>query len=278
MRKSFYFIWIVTIILSSCQNAHDRVVSEVYNHKLHESDIVKNIPSGLSVEDSIILFDQYVTDWIKEQVLLYEAENELSVQEKNFDEKIKKYREHLLIEAYLNKITNDSLKFLISDKELKHFIAEYKESEPIQKNVVRVNYVKLSKKSNIGNTIKEILFDEEKRVIQKNKLVALCSDSIEYFIDDDQWILLDYLENDFPFKINDKESLLGQHKKMDVSDDQYRYLIVFLDFKTQYTSSESTDEQNSIRNMLIQQKKVKFINKTKESLYQKALRDGKIIQ
>lgn len=278
MRKSFYVIWFITIILSSCQNAHDRVVSEVYNHKLYESDIVKNIPSGLSVEDSIILFDQYVTNWINEQVLLYKAENELSVQEKNFDEKIKKYREHLLIEAYLNKITSDSLKFLVSDKELKYFIAEYKESEPIQKNVVRVNYVKLSKKSNIGNAIKEILFDEEKRVIQKNKLVALCSDSIEYFIDDDQWILLDYLENDFPFKINDKESVLGQYKKMDVSDDQYRYLIVFLDFKTQYTSSESSDEQNSIRNMLIQQKKVKYINKTKESLYQKAIRDGKIIQ
>lgn len=278
MRKSFYVIWFITIILSSCQNAHDRVVSEVYNHKLYESDIVKNIPSGLSVEDSIILFDQYVTNWINEQVLLYKAENELSVQEKNFDEKIKKYREHLLIEAYLNKITSDSLKFLVSDKELKYYIAEYKESEPIQKNVVRVNYVKLSKKSNIGNAIKEILFDEEKRVIQKNKLVALCSDSIEYFIDDDQWILLDYLENDFPFKINDKESVLGQYKKMDVSDDQYRYLIVFLDFKTQYTSSESSDEQNSIRNMLIQQKKVKYINKTKESLYQKAIRDGKIIQ
>lgn len=278
MRKSFYVIWFITIILSSCQNAHDRIVSEVYSHKLYESDIVKKIPSGLSVEDSLMLFDQIVSHWIKEKVLLYEAENALSIQEKNFDEKIKKYREQLVIEAYLNKITNDSLKFLVSDKELKHFIAEYKESEHIQKNVVRVNYVKVSKKSNIGNAIKEILFDEEKRVIQKNKLVALCSDSIEYFIDDDQWILLDYLENDFPFKINDKESVLVQHKKMDVSDDRYRYLIVFLDFKTQYTSSETTDEQNSIRNMLIQQKKVKFINKTKESLYQKALRDGKIIQ
>ena len=122
------------------------------------------------------------------------------------------------------------------------------------------------------------MFNDQKRVSEKNKLIQLCGDSIEYFLEDNQWMLLDYLEQDFPFNIDDKEALLSDHKNVDVSDNQYRYLVVFLDFKTQYTPSETKDEENSIRNMLIQQKKVKYINKLKESLLQKAIDNGEIIQ
>ncbi|HPE40524.1 MAG TPA: hypothetical protein PLI77_05480 [Bacteroidales bacterium] len=278
MNKIKFFFTLTILFFTSCQNHKDRIVCEVFNQKLYESVVIQNIPSGLNPEDSLEMFQTYVTSWLKEQILLHEANKVLSISEKSFDDKIRKYREHLLIEAYFNKMTQDSLKFLVSDQELKHFIGEYKESEPIQKNVVRVNYVKLSKNSKVGNSIKEILFDDVKRIHEKNKLVTLCSDSLEYFLDDNQWILLDYLENDFPFSINIKDQLLRDHKKMDVSDDYYRYIIVFLDFKTQYTSHESDEEQNSLRNLLIQQKKVNYINKLKESLYKKAIQEDKIIQ
>jgi len=278
VNKIKFFFTLTILFFTSCQNHKDRIVCEVFNQKLYESVVIQNIPSGLNPEDSLEMFQTYVTSWLKEQILLHEANKVLSISEKSFDDKIRKYREHLLIEAYFNKMTQDSLKFLVSDQELKHFIGEYKESEPIQKNVVRVNYVKLSKNSKVGNSIKEILFDDVKRIHEKNKLVTLCSDSLEYFLDDNQWILLDYLENDFPFSINIKDQLLRDHKKMDVSDDYYRYIIVFLDFKTQYTSHESDEEQNSLRNLLIQQKKVNYINKLKESLYKKAIQEDKIIQ
>lgn len=278
MKRIVCFLSLIVLVLTSCQQKKDRIVAEVYNKKLFESEVIENIPSGLLKEDSLTMFDLYVNDWLKNQVLLHEADNILSLNEKNFDKKIQKYKEHLLIEAYFTKMTEDSLKFLISDKELKHFIGEYKESEPVQKNVVRVNYVKLSKKSPIGNQIKEILFNDQKRVSEKKKLVQLCGDSIEYFLEDNQWMLLDYLENDFPFNIDDKEALLSDHKNIDISDNQYRYIVVFLDFKTQYTPSETVDEQNSIKSMLIQQKKVKYINKLKESLLQQAINNGEIIQ
>ena len=278
MKKIIYFLSFVTLISTSKKKKKNRIVAEVYNKKLFESEVVDNIPSGLFKEDSLAMFDLYVNNWLKNQVLLHEADKKLTLKEKNFDEQIRKYKEHLLIEAYFNKITEDSLKFLVSDKELKHFIGEYKESEPVQQNVVRVNYVKLSKKSSVGNQIKEILFNDQRRVAEKKKLTQLCGDSIEYFLEDNQWMLLDYLEQDFPFNIDDKEALLSDHKNIDVSDNQYRYLVVFLDFKTQYTPSETVDEQNSIRSMLIQQKKVKYINKLKESLLQQAIDNEEIIQ
>lgn len=278
MKKIAFFISFSFFCLTSCHHQKDRIVSEVFNQKLYESEVVKNIPSGLNPDDSLEMFQSYVTTWLKEKILLHEANQVLSTCEKSFDQQIKKYKEHLLIEAYFKKMTQDSSKFLVSDQELKHFTSEFKKSEPVQKNVVRVNYVKLSKNSKVGHSIKEILFDDVKRINDKKKVIDLCSDSIEYFLDDNQWILLDYLENDFPFSVNNKDQLMQNQKKMDVSDDYYRYIIVFLDFKTQYTSHETDEEQNSVRNLLIQQKKVNYINKLKESLYKKAIQEDKIIQ
>jgi hypothetical protein len=278
VRKIILSILIINLLFISCDFKKDRLVTEVYHYKLYESEVVNNIPSGLSNEDSLQLFTSYIENWIKEKVVLHEAEKVLSIKEKDFDLQLKKYKEQLLISAYYKKITSDSTKFQISDSEIKYFARQFKESEPIQKNVVRVNYVKLSKKSAIGNQIKDILFNETKRISQKNKLIKLCSDSIEYFLDDNQWMLLDYLENDFPFNINNKDALLSEHKYIDVTDDQFRYLVVFIDFKTQYTSSETREEFETTKQMMMQQKKVKYINKIKESLLEKAIKEGTVIQ
>lgn len=276
--KRIALLFLVIPFVISCNNGKDPIVAEAYNHKLYRSEVVENIPSGLSPEDSISLYQQYIDHWLISKVLLETAKKSLTISEKNFEEKIKQFKEQLLLEAYYDKITRDSSKFIVTDAELRHFVSEFKEGEPIQKNVVRVNYVKLSKKSPIGNSIKTILFDEEKRINEKNKIITLCGDSIEYFIDDQQWLLLDYLEQDFPFNIRDVNQILTTQKMIDVSDDQYRYLVVFLDFKNQIAPVETDEELNSSLIMLKQHKKVKYLKHVRDSLYNKALNEGIIIK
>lgn len=277
MKNGFFLILIVFLFVS-CKQNHDPIVAEAYHYKLYRSEVIDNIPSNLNAEDSIIFFNKFVEHWLMERVLLKSAEKTLSLQEMNFDNEIKKYKEKLTLEAFYKKISKDTSLFNITNSELNHFLREFKESELIQKNVVRVNYVKLPKKSPVGNKIKEILFNEALRVNEKNTIIKLCGDSIEYFIDDSQWLLLDYLENDFPFEINDKSQVLGSKKQIDVSDNQYRYLVVFLDFKNQIAPNETPDELESILLMLKQHKKTKYLNHFKDSLYQKALIDGDIIK
>lgn len=262
----------------SCNNGKDPIVAEAYNHKLYRSEVIQNIPTGVSAEDSIRLSKEFIDHWLMERVILETAEKSLSINDKDFGKKIKQFRERLLIEAYYDKITKDSSKFSVSTYELKHFVGEFKESEPIQKNVVRVNYVKLSKKSALGNTIKSILFDDEKRINEKNKIITLCGDSIEYFIDDQQWLLLDYLEQDFPFQINDVNQILSTQRMIDVSDNQYRYLVVFLDFKNQIAPAETDEELSNSLIMLKQHKKIKYLKQVRDSLFNKAIKEGLIIK
>lgn len=277
MKKIVFLFFVIPFIIS-CNNGKDPIVAEAYNHKLYRSEVIQNIPTGVSAEDSIRLCKEYIDHWLMERVILETAEKSLSINDKDFEKKIIQFRERILIEAFYDKITKDSSKFSVSAAELKHFVGEFKESEPIQKNVVRVNYVKLSKKSALGNTIKSILFDDEKRINEKNKIITLCGDSIEYFIDDQQWLLLDYLEQDFPFEINDVNQILSTQRMIDVSDNQYRYLVVFLDFKNQIAPAETDEELSNSLIMLKQHKKIKYLKQVRDSLFNKAIKEGLIIK
>ena len=43
MKKIIYFLSFVTLISTSCQHKKNRIVAEVYNKKLFESEVVDNI-------------------------------------------------------------------------------------------------------------------------------------------------------------------------------------------------------------------------------------------
>lgn len=276
--KRRYFLILLIPFFASCTDHKDIVVAEAFNHKLYSSEVVQNIPSGLSVEDSLMFYEKFIDYWLMERVLIQTANDGLKITEKDFQRKLQKYKDQLILEAYYEKITKDTTLFNISEAELRHFVGEFKESEPIQKNVVKVNYVKLSKKSPLGNRIKDILFDDVRRISEKNTIIKLCGDSIEYFVDDNQWLSLDYIENDFPFDIKDKNQVLSSKKQIDISDYQYRYIVIFLDFKNQIAPTETLEELNSSILMLKQHKKTKYLNHIRDSLYQKAILEGHIIK
>lgn len=58
----------------------------------------------------------------------------------------------------------------------------------------------------------------------------------------------------------------------------YRYLMVILEHKDRRTMNETQDERAAARMMLVNQRKREFIENHVNLLYEKALKDGAIIQ
>ena len=79
---------LIILFLSGC-NRDDKVVAEANRHKLYLSEVRAQMPNGLSAEDSALLSQKVIDDWITEELILAEAEKQLSPKEKNFDHKSK---------------------------------------------------------------------------------------------------------------------------------------------------------------------------------------------
>jgi hypothetical protein len=278
LKRFFVFIIPLTLLFFSCNKSADVVVAEVYNDKLYSSEINELLPDGLTEEDSAQMASKMIDEWISRQVILHEAEKILFAKDKNFNDEIAEFRKNLLINAYYKKITADSTRFTVTDRELNSFIARYEPSDAVEREIIKLNYVKLSKNSKLIKVIRNIMFDDAKRIAGKGTIEKLCGDSIEYFIEDDTWLYLDDLSQELPVDKLDKNSFLAENKYFETSDNQYTYIIVFLDYKTRRTTIETTEEIQAARKMLIQGKKADYIQKNIDLLYKQALDNKKIIR
>lgn len=275
--KKIAFFSLCFLLFFACKKSNDVVVAEAWGNKLYLSEIKEMMPSGLSPTDSADFISRYVQNWNIEKIVLHEANQQLHFYEKDFSTQINQLRKQLLINAYYDKITEDSTLFSISNQEIQAFMENYGMNEIVEKEIIKINYVKLSLNSPLIPPIKNILFDEEKRINEKSTIEKLCGDSIEYFIEDDKWLYLDDIEIELPFQLTNKNALQTENRYIETKDKYYHYIIVLLDYRDKQTTNEvSPSEYDNIRAMLQQQKKNKFIRKHIEQLYQRALREKKI--
>lgn len=276
MRPRFILLLcLLSLCLSSCKQK-DTVVAEAYHAKLYLSQLAAQIPDSFSPADSVQLAQILIEDWIKQQIILHEAKQALPLKSQNFEKEIDEYKNTLLVNTYFNFLTSDSGQFTVSDDELEQFIKKYESRYTVNREIIKINYVKTARDSKLIKELKELLFDDDRRTEEKQRIEELCADSIEYFLEDNTWLYLDDIQNEFPIEIKNKESILSQNKYIETEDSDYHYLIVFLDYKSRRTINETEEEIAAARMMLTQQKKQNFVNQKIEELMQKSMQSGQI--
>ncbi|MBO7629066.1 MAG: hypothetical protein J6S87_03855, partial [Bacteroidales bacterium] len=128
-------------------------------------------------------------------------------------------------------------------------------------------------------SVKKILFDENLRKENKETLVQLLGDSIEYLLDDDAWLYLDDLQNEVAFEINAENvanDKSAQRIEKTVGDNTI--LLVILDYRSQRSVNETKEERAAAQMLLMNQRKTQFINQYIQDLYDKAVKEGVVVQ
>lgn len=273
--KRIVLLLLAIVCLASCQRNRDKVVAQVYNHKLYLSEVVNGLPSGLSPEDSVAMVKDYIDSWVKEHLILHEAEHNLSLREKNFDKQLEDYRRSLLINTYYDKLVSDTNLFHITDQEVEAFGRDFDSRYAVDKEIVKVNYVKLSANSKLIAPVKTVLFNEARRQEQKDRLPLLFGDSVEYMLDDNTWLYLEDVQAEVPFDLKDGD-LKAHPQYVDKTVDGNHYLLVILDYKNQRAANETEEERAAVRMMLLNQRKQQYIEKHINDLYKKALKEGAV--
>ena len=278
MRRSLPFLIFLLIIFSSCNQTNNPVVAEAFHHRLFLSEVIEKIPSAASKEDSLLFFEQYVNDWILHQTLLAHAKKNLTNKEQEFSSQIAQYKDKLLINEYLHKISSEKNKFVVFNDELHEFLSNTKTDKlPQYRDMVKLNYVKLSNPSKLYQKIKVLFFDENDRIKALQQLELICADSIEYYLDDEHWFHTDFIEKELPFTFSNKE-FTKPGDKFDFVQDEYRYLVIILDKKQQLQTQNILEDRKIAISLIQQQKRAEFISNHKNSLVEKAFQDKKAVR
>ena len=236
---------------------------------------MEKVPFFESKEDSILFAEHYVEEWILRQTWLAYAKKRLTQKEQDFSSQMEQYREQLLINALMEKISKDSSHFRVSLSDIALHLEAKPEETPEYRDMVKLNYIKLSNSSKIYKRVKELFFEEDDRMKATKQLELICADTIEYYLDNEHWFYTDILEKELPFSFSGN---IDNKDKFDFVQDGNRYLVLILDKKRQLQPKNPAEDKKKMLQLLLQQqKRAEFITHYQDSLLQKALLEKKVI-
>ena len=279
MNKAVLTFGVFFLLFSSCSFLRPEEVQEtpivrVNDQFLSAEELSSVIPENISSQDSIMLVRGYIDRWIEKQLMIEQAEINLTRDLKSIEKQVEEYRNDLLIYAYQNQMVNQRLDTNLTEQELLNYYNEHKDNFELKDYLVRVVYVKLDTNAPQLDEVREWLeSDSEKDFIE---LEDYCYQfAVNFYLEENKWLYLDELLREIPIEGYEKRKLLNNKKIVDFSDGTYLYLIRFLDHKLKDSISPFELEKENIRGIIINQRKLDFINKLKKNLYDEALRKGK---
>ena len=274
-KTALYLSAILLIAVSSCQNQEKEIVARVYDHVLTMEDLQNMIPVFDKNIDSVIIRQQYIDTWIAQMVLLHEAENTLSRQEKKFDKQIEEYKQTLMIYAYENKQVNELLNKEVSEEEITKYYETYKNNFKLRQPIVKVNYLIFPNSSQQIDAAKKLLFKPEKTEQELGKLKALSSNhAVNSYLSDD-WLLFDDVLKEVP--VENEKRFFERNQTFELSDSLNVYLIKILDFKINEGYSPINIERENIIKSILQQRRIEILQSLRENAVNKAKTSGEIL-
>lgn len=280
MRYKFSFFLLLVLpalLVTSCKfiskKGKGQAVAECYGQYLYKDDLKGLILPGTMPNDSIALTKQFIDNWVMQQVMLHQAENNLSEEQKNFDEQIESYRNSLVIYAYESELVRQKLDTTVTMNQIESFYKDNLANFQLRENIVKVKYVKIPE-----TAAKTDLVNKATRLLKSNndddadKLLDLCQNSLlSCYTDNEDWMSFDELLKEIPIKTDDQEDFLNNRKYYETKDSLFVYLIKFNDYKTKEGVSPLSFEVDNIRNLILNRRKVELMDKMQREVFQDAM-------
>lgn len=238
MTRKVSFILLLGIVLAglpSCKMISsflhdDALVAQVGEYRLSLVEVKRLVPPGTPAQDSLILTENYINNWINEHVYLQIAEQQLSEQELDVSSELEEYRRSLLKYRYEQRYINERLDTAVSEDQIEAYYNQNKEHFRLKLPIVKARFLKISADSPYLETLKKkILSPKMEDLIELDSLANATSD--RYTDYSGKWVDIITLSREFG---EDYGTLLSQLKKSVIEIEDFYGKVNFayiLDFK-----------------------------------------------
>ena len=253
-------------------------LAKVGSKYLYQSDLEGLIPKGTRSRDSILITRSYINKWVRTQLLLSEAENNLPPDKLDFEKQLQEYKNSLIIYHYETEYVNQHLDTVVTDKQIKKYYQGHLKDFQLKQNIVKVVYAVLNKKEDINHR-KERIFRKIFRLPDSLLLDSLDryapAKVVTYSTDTNNWIPFDEVLKVIPIETYNQELYLKNHRIIFLSDAQNDYLLKFVNFKIKDETSPLDLEARFIRSIILNMRKKLLINNLQQEIYEQATKQKK---
>ena len=268
MKINFFLIF---LILTSCkidykneEEIKSNPIAKVENKFLYKEDLIQFENNS----DSIKIRAKQINDWIKKEIILLHAYN--NINNRNFiDKKLKKYEDDLILYQYENELLLNNINYSISDSAISKYYTENIKDFLLGSKIVRCLYTKIPLDAPDIIKFKTLIKRYPESDINDIKSYSF-QFAEQYFLDDSIWLDFEDLIINTPFiELDQESSYLLKNKFLENKDDQFHYFIKIIDFKKPGDISPISFEYDIIKAILLNDRKKELLNKLQDSIYLK---------
>lgn len=272
MQKKITIIF--ALFLFSCdliQDKSDQILARVNDDYIFNSDLKKVFPKNLSFEDSILFTNNFINNWAKRKLLFEKALINLDESEQNelFD-LIDTYKNEIFSYAYQEKIVKSTMDTIINERSIVDYYDLNKSNFKLNQEIIKARYLILNNKN---YNLKEVT--NRFRSYKPKDLIFLDSISLQFnafYFNDSTWINKDIFFSKFP-EINDrlKQNITNNKLFYKFQDSLELYLIKIIDYKNKNDIAPFDFIKPTLKQVLINKKKLEFISKFEKEIIEDAL-------
>lgn len=247
------------------------VVARVFNNYLYKSDLPL-FPSGV---DSVRLTSAFIDKWLREQVLVNYAKNNLSaIREQKINNEVAKYRNELMVYEYESQLVDLKFDYKTTEEDLFNYYQEYLENFILNTSIVKLIYIKSEKKINLKeNVVREWMKNPENNY----KLTVLCNEYLmECHLDTSVWVPRKYILDRLS-EVNISESnLKGKATFVKASSATHNVYLYLIDSIEEGKNAPFQYIRKEIEKLLLKKMKSNFVEETKKAMFEKAIKDHEV--
>ena len=246
-----------------------RVVAECYGNKLYEEDLAGVVPSDANRMDSLSRVNAFVDSWIRRQLLIHQAEKNLTPEQLDFSKQLQDYRNSLIIYAYETQLIEQYLDTIVGEEEIMAYYEEHKENFQLRSNMVKVAYVILPQDTKHEKEFRQLMSARDTLLLSQLDVMASHA-AVASFLDVDQWVRLDDLLTQVPIEIYNVESFLKKNRFVAFEKDNLLYMVRFEDYLLEESVTPLELESDNIKNIILLKRNKDLLSKMNEDLFGKA--------
>ena len=265
---------VMLIMLAACSSPEttkeeEGTLARVYDRVLTIDDLPSDLRSKAKGNDSLSLLKVYVNNWIRQQVSLHKAKENLDEEIPDIEAKVRDYRNSLLIYEYQRALFEQLLDTTVDMRE----ILDYYEKNPgnfeLKRNIVRLRYVKLPLEAENMNKAKKWFVSND--ASDQFKLLDYCNQfAVNTYLDQDSWLSFEDLLKEIPLSQYNQEHFLRTNKFVELKDNDFVYWLYIHAFRIKNNISPLEMEQERIRSIIINKRKLQLLEEVEGSLFKDA--------
>jgi len=269
-------LFTLTIVLAACNTGFDkddRTIARVYNEYLYASDIESLVPKGTPPSDSLSIMQNYVNTWVKNQLLLRQAERNLNDDQKDFSNQLEDYKNSLIIYKYETELVKQNLDTLVDASEIEDYYFDNAGNFRLNQHIVKLVYARVNEESDFLKKIKKLVWS--KNEADRDSLEYYCMRYAEdYDVIDREWITFDEMQRRVPIPVVNPVTFLGRQSNIEFHDEPDWYFAQILDYGLIDSISPLSLEKENIRSVLLNKRKKRLIKKMQDELYEQAVKEN----